>query len=162
MTNREEKLRLYRGIHNAEKHSRFYGFWATTLKTCNVMISLCVLALTSSAIVKPVQVWSEDLNRWVLAVVALLTILEIVMNFSAKAARARYAEQECRHLANQWERLWVDRKDESVLETAKQLEDRLELVASDIYIFNDWFNKRFGDQANYVLKRRLVPQEVQF
>ena len=158
MTTIEEQRRIYRGILNAEKHARYYGFGATFLKGSHVIVSIVILVSTSGAIIAALEKWPHNSSVWFLGAVALLTIVDVVADFSGRAASARHMKNECRKLANQWERLWENRNDKVVLEQAGQLENRLEIVTSEDFIVIDLLNKHFGRKANDVIKARLTPQ----
>ena len=123
-----------------------------------MVVSIVILVSTSGAILAALENWPNNLSAWFLGSVALLTIVDVVADFSGRAASARHMKNECRKLTNQWEILWENRNDRIVLEQAEKLENRLEIVTSEDFIVIGRLNEHFGRKANYVIKARLAPR----
>ena len=184
MADEKVKMRLWRGLTNAERHARYYSYRATNQHRKATAVSIWVLIASSWSVVTLVtsvlpeatsmlseatsislemkllsSVLPEVISALLVAIAGIVTIIDMKKNFSREATNALWIKNECRDLVNRWERLWIDRDNARVMELAEQLEDRLEYITREEIDVSDKLNDRFAEEAFDVIRARLTPEE---
>ena len=160
MTTPEEQMRLWRGATNAERHALYYSHRANIMQRWDTGISILVLVASSSSVVSLV---TAVLPGWVsvilIALAGVATIIDMKIGFSRQATNSLWIKNECRALANQWDRLWVKRNSPCVMDSVDDLEKRLEYVTREEVSVHQRWNQRFTEDAFDVVRARLTPTE---
>ena len=94
-----------------------------------------------------------------LAIVSLLTIIDVVVGVSREAASSLFMKNECREIAIQWETIWVTPSLEGAEHRLDYLERRLESVTSSDPVVFSKLNNKFGEEAKNVIKKRFATQK---
>jgi len=158
-TTREEKLRIWRGAVDAEKHARYYAVIAHRAKMLDTLISIAILVSSSGSALALLASFPNEVSVAFFATVALLTIMDMMIGFSSRAATARLISNQSRELTYNWERLWIYRESDSAMESADDLERRLGEITSDETFEFKCLASRCEDEANEVILGRLTPEE---
>ena len=160
MASGDEKVRIWWGAVNAEKHALYYSHRANVMQVWSTVVSVLVLTASSSAIVSLVTtVLPELVSATLFASAGLATIADIKWGFTREATNSLWIKNECRNLAFQWETLWMRRNELPVMETCEGLEERLETITrNEIHVFKKW-NARFEQEADHVVRKKFTPRE---
>ena len=155
-TNREERMRIWRGVTNAEKHARYYAVKADKMAWRSKALSTGILAASSGSVLALVAKFPDIVAILLFSLVGVGTIIDMVYAFSREATASLFMKNQCRQLVYEWEDVVMNRDKDSIMEQVVRLEHRLELITSEDPYYNQEESNEHERKAERITKSRLI------
>ena len=157
-TGPEEKMKIWRGIVNAEKHARYYAHKADEMGKRAKLLSTLILVFSSGSVLALLVEFHNYVSAFLYALVALLTIYDMVYSPTKEATATLSMKNQCRQLVNEWEGIFLRRDEYSIMNEVVHLEHRLELITGEDSKYDPDLSSKYSKEAQNVTERRLAPE----
>lgn len=151
----EVEDRIWHGMEDTERLSRYYGRISDTNQKCHLVLSLLsIMGSVAAAGTLLVDVHVAA-TVFLFLSVTLVTSFMLVFDFSRKSETARITSRRMRSLYLELRDLWGNRADEEVRSLhlkSRELEERLNADTSVDLIVNHKLNEQCAEEAYSVLE----------
>ena len=154
--NREERMRIWRGVTNAEKHARYYAVKANNMAWRSKALSTVILVASSGSVLSLLAKFPDLVAIVFFALVGVGTIVDMVFAFTKEATASLFMKNQCRQLVYEWEDVVMNRDKDDIMERVVRLEHRLELITSEDPYYDEEKSNEHERRAERITKSRLI------